>query len=203
MRDSNNIKELAKLNPDFIGLIFYPKSKRFVEEENANHILSSIPDEIKKVGVFVNEVQEEVVRKVSLFKLTLVQLHGNESAAYCASFKKHGIPIIKAFGVNEEFNFESVEAYEGKCDYFLFDTKTSQHGGSGKKYNWDLLNNYMGNTPFFLSGGIEGKDAKQILALSHPALHAVDVNSGFETAPGLKNIDQLNSFCNEIKILPG
>lgn len=200
MRNSDNIKELAKLNPDFIGLIFYPKSKRFVEDKYANQVLSSIPEDIMKVGVFVNEVQAEVVRKVSLFKLDIVQLHGNESATYCADFKNLGIPVIKAFGVDEAFDFKSAEKYEGICDYFLFDTKTSLHGGSGKKYDWGLLNNYSGSIPFFLSGGIELNDVKQILSLNHPAFRAVDVNSGFEIEHGLKDIDQLNRFFNELKI---
>ncbi len=199
MREPENIKELVKLKPDYIGLIFYPKSKRFVDDADARKILARIPDKVKKVGVFVNEVQSEVIRIKYLFNLDFIQLHGSETPEYCSDFEEIDIPVIKAFGIDDDFNFESLSQYEENCSYFLFDTKSEKHGGTGIKFNWSVLKKYKGNKPVFLSGGINGEDAAQIRALKMDNIFAVDVNSRFETEPGLKDIGLLSDFIKEIR----
>ena len=112
--------------------------------------------------------------------------------------KNQGLKIIKAFSVDENFDFAQTQPFEGAAHYFLFDTKTAQHGGSGQKFNWKLLDKYEGHTPFLLSGGIGAGDAEEILKINHPKLTGVDLNSGFEDAPGMKNIEKLKSFINQI-----
>lgn len=200
MRSPDNIKALVALKPDYLGLIFYPKSKRFVEDTMAEGILEQIPDSINKVGVFVNETSTEILRKKQAFKLDFIQLHGTESVSFCAEIKQMGIPVIKAFGIDDSFRFESLNAYENCCDYFLFDTKTSDYGGSGKKFNWNILSNYTGSKAIFLSGGIGPNDIDDIRSINGLTVHAIDVNSKFEISPAVKNIDALSSFINVIRL---
>ena len=115
--------------------------------------------------------------------------------------KRQGLKIIKAFNVNENFDFETTLPYEKVADYFLFDTKTPLHGGSGQKFDWRLLDKYTGHIPFLLSGGIGPDDAEEILKINHPKLTGIDVNSGFEDEPGVKNIEKLKNFIDQIKDL--
>lgn len=191
MRDSENITELVKLNPDYIGFIFYNKSKRFVTDFPQ----VSIPSSIKKVGVFVNETIENVINKVSKYQLDAVQLHGDESASFCKELKsKTSIEIIKAFAVDEDFDFEKTQEYESNCDMFLFDTKGKDYGGNGIKYDWSILKKYKGDIPFLLSGGINGHDVEAIKKFKHSKFIGIDLNSGFEDAPAFKNIEKLKEF---------
>ena len=191
MRNVDNISELLKLTPDYIGFIFYDKSKRFVTDFPQVEISSSI----KKTGVFVNETIDEVLRKVLDFQLDTVQLHGDESVDYCKELNsKSPIDIIKAFSVDENFDFRSTQDYESHCDLFLFDTKGKEYGGNGLKYDWSILKKYEGETPFLLSGGINENDVETIRRFQHSRFVGVDLNSGFEDAPSQKNIQKLKEF---------
>jgi len=209
MRNAENISELVKLKPDFIGFIFYNKSKRFVEDFPP----IKFPSTIKKVGVFVNEEINKIIEIVQNYNLNIVQLHGNETPEDCIKIKKchlersrkivsESLEIIKAFSVDENFNFESTTAYENICDYFLFDTKGSNYGGNGIKFNWEILQKYKGRTPFLLSGGITKKDSTEILSFlqrqKSKLCIGVDINSGFEIELGLKNIKDIEEFKNNL-----
>ncbi len=201
MRDSENIQSLLALKPDFVGFIFYNKSKRFV----ADFPKVDFPKEIKKVGVFVNETVEEVLKKVTLYNLDGVQLHGNESPEYCEELRhselvseSHSIQIFKAFSVDDTFDFSKTNPYQKVCDYFLFDTKGKDYGGNGVKFNWQVLKNYKGETPFLLSGGITKNDVSEIKEIRHAAFAGLDINSGFETEPALKNTNDIKDFKNNL-----
>jgi len=200
MRDPQNIKSLAELNPDYIGLIFYSESKRYVSDPDIA-VLSSLSPSIKLTGVFVDEKEEEVVQKVITYGLSAVQLHGSESPLYCENLRKKfksqlpdvKIELIKAFGVHSAFDFSMIEVYNEIVDYFLFDTKTSDHGGSGIVFDWTILDQYVGEKMFFLSGGLSPENIDDIFNLAIKKIHALDLNSKFETEPGLKNIESLKS----------
>ncbi|TWP30597.1 phosphoribosylanthranilate isomerase [Apibacter muscae] len=200
MKHPENIQQLIQLPIDFMGLIFYSKSPRYVVELNPKH-LSNLPSHIKKVGVFVNAELQEVENRVKEYSLDYVQLHGKETVEYIKELriKVPNLRIIKAFSIAEIEDIEKTEEYEEVCDYLLFDTKTPQHGGSGKKFDWTILNNYKGETPFFLSGGISLEDTEEIQKIQHKKLYALDLNSKFELKPGLKDIKQLDKFLNKIK----
>ena len=199
MRQSSNIGELVKLTPDFIGFIFYSKSKRFIGEIIPNEIQLLIPGSIRKVGVFVDEPFESLIEKFYQSNLNMVQFHGIESPDYCKRVKELNIPVIKAFSITPDFDFLTVNPYNEVCDYFLFDTATELRGGSGLKFDWDILNQYTGSQPFFLSGGIQLTDLGEIGNLLHDKLYAVDVNSGFEIEPGLKDISKLAPFIDRLR----
>ncbi|PIQ21829.1 MAG: N-(5'-phosphoribosyl)anthranilate isomerase, partial [Cytophagales bacterium CG18_big_fil_WC_8_21_14_2_50_42_9] len=154
MRDKDNIQELIHLKPDWLGLIFYPKSARFVEKVLAADDVKKIPPTVKKVGVFVNEDFETIREKIDTYNLDAVQLHGEESPDLCRRLTAADVTVIKAFSVDDAFNFAKLAPYEGACDYYLFDTKGQQYGGNGTTFNWEILANYTGQTPFFLSGGL-------------------------------------------------
>jgi phosphoribosylanthranilate isomerase len=193
MRDYENISELIKLKPNYIGFIFYAKSKRFV----TNFPKIKFPSEIKKVGVFVNEEVNNVVEVVNKYNLNAVQLHGNESPKYCEELKVlliRNVEVFKAFSVDDNFDFSKTAAYQKLCDYLLFDTKGKDYGGNGVKFNWQVLENYKGETPFLLSGGISKVDANEIKNISHKAFAGIDINSGFEIKPALKNIANIKQF---------
>jgi len=197
MRDTENLSSLLALKPDFVGFIFYHKSKRFV----TNFPKVNFPEGIKKVGVFVNESIEEVLRLVDKYQLDFVQLHGEESFEYCEKLKKqhfvakaNSLEIIKAFSIDEEFDFSKTTKYCSCCNYLLFDTKGKDYGGNGVKFNWEVLQKYEGKTPFLLSGGISKTDAEEIKKIKHPAFKGIDINSGFEIEPALKDINEIKEF---------
>jgi len=199
MRLAANIAAVADLQPDYLGFIFYDKSPRLISDVSAE-LIKYIPAEIKTVGVFVNEAIEKVKEKVSTLKLKAVQLHGSESPEYCAGLKA-GFPaveVIKAFGIDEDFDFTVLAAYLDVADYFLFDTKTKTHGGSGETFNWSVLDRYTYNKPYFLSGGIDLEHATAIKNISDDRLYALDINSRFETEPGLKDAEKIKEFIKEM-----
>jgi len=201
MRDSGNIEEVASLEPDYMGFIFYKKSKRFVAELDPA-TLSTMPENIVRVGVFVNHDLKEVVQLAEKFSLNLLQLHGNESAAYVTELKQllegSSIKLMKAFGIDENFDFAVLNEYESEVDYFLFDTQTPDHGGSGKLFNWKLLNGYTLDKPYFLSGGIGLESVEALKTIDDKRLFAIDVNSKFETEPGIKDISKLKEFKRQL-----
>lgn len=199
MRNPENISGVVVALPDYLGFIFYPESKRFVGFEPTAKVLAVVPDSVKKVGVFVDETPEKVLEIVQNWKLDVVQLHGNESPEYCQQIKNSGITVFKAFSVDELFDFATLKAYSGVCDYFLFDTKGQLPGGTGQKFNWQLLENYKGDVPFFLSGGIGADDLEAILDFRHPQLFGIDINSGFEISPAMKDVEKVKNFISEIR----
>lgn len=197
MKDPENILAITALKPDYLGFIFYTGSQRFVDGLTPSFV-KNIPAGIKRTGVFVNEDLNKVARLALLYGFNAIQLHGSESAAYCLELKKilakEDIAIVKAFGVDEVFNFEDLTDYQEAADYFLFDTQTSNHGGSGKLFNWKLLKSYTMNKPYFLSGGIGPESITELHKINDTRLYAIDVNSKFELAPGIKDIHKLKDF---------
>jgi phosphoribosylanthranilate isomerase len=198
MKFTDNINEISSLNPDFMGFIFHDKSPRHLNP--SENIDLRIPNKTTvKIGVFVNKSLDEILELVKKMGLHGVQLHGSESEELCYTLRSAGLVVLKAFPISEVSDFASTDVYEGTCDYFLFDTKTPQHGGSGQKFDWDILSAYEGNTKFFLSGGITVDDATLIKNIKHPLLAGVDLNSRFEISPGLKDVELLKSFITQLR----
>lgn len=193
MRESQNIRDLATLLPDYMGFIFFEKSKRDVSQHLNNKDLKNLPPSIKKVGVFVNETAEEIQKQIASYHLDLVQLHGKETPELCLEIKNSGTPVIKAFSVDDSFDFACTTPYKKACDYFLFDTKGKEAGGNGFTFDWSILDNYDNEVPFLLSGGLDESNIDEVKKLTHLNIHAVDVNSKFELKPALKNIDSLKN----------
>jgi phosphoribosylanthranilate isomerase len=184
-----NIGDIAALKPDYIGFICYAPSPRFAADLD-NEILTSVPQTIFKTAVCVNENPETITKLVDTYHFDAIQLHGNEDPEFCSGFRGRVI-VIKAFGVDKFFDFDQLYQYVGHVDFFLFDTKTQKHGGSGKSFDWSLLEKYKFDVPFFLSGGLSLENLDEISSISHPQFYGVDLNSRFETLPGLKDIDKL------------
>ncbi|WP_024740414.1 phosphoribosylanthranilate isomerase [Tenacibaculum maritimum] len=193
MKYIENIQEVVGIHPDYLGFIFYDKSKR-----NFEGIIPELPKNIKKTGVFVNEYIEIVVSLVEEYQLEAVQLHGDESVAYVQELRIYlpNIEIIKVFGIKDDFDFALLKPYEKEVDFFLFDTKGKERGGNGVTFNWDVLAKYNTAKPFFLSGGIGLDEVKAIKNLEKTKLpmYALDVNSRFETKAGFKSVEKLKEF---------
>lgn len=215
MKYEENIRELANLKPDYLGFIFHKDSSRYFEGT-----IPELPKTIKKVGVFVDATIQSIIEKTEVYQLDAVQLHGDESAEFCSELKhyleydneilthKYNLPrihndtekieIIKVFSIKDTFDFSVLQPYETTCDYFLFDTKGKFHGGNGYAFNWDVLKDYPSTKPYFLSGGIglESIENIKMFLASEASKHcyAIDVNSQFESEPGMKIIDQLIEF---------
>ncbi len=188
-----NMLAIDELNPDFLGLIFYEKSPRYFADDFVPKITA------KKVGVFVNETVEKIEGKSNELGLDYIQLHGSESVEFVESLCQKGFNIIKAFSIYDRIDNEMLKQYEPLCNYVLFDTKGKNAGGNGVKFDWNILKEYTLETPFFLSGGIQPKDVDSINAIQHKGLAAVDINSGFEAAAGIKNIELVKQFIHDIR----
>lgn len=197
MRDADNIREVESLGIDWMGFIFYPPSKRFVGE----HAPSYLPSACKRVGVFVNAEPGYIRSMVPLFGLDAIQLHGSESPEFCRELasREPGIRLIKAFSLSEPADIGKTAGYEGIVDCFLFDTPTSGFGGSGRTFDWTLLDGYHGHTPFLLSGGLGPESIDELKGFSHPQWIGIDLNSRFETAPALKDTRALRSFLEQVR----
>ncbi|MBD3583822.1 phosphoribosylanthranilate isomerase [Flavobacterium selenitireducens] len=193
MKFRENIESVCALSPDFIGFIFWEKSLRHFQGPTPE-----IPKAIKKVGVFVDATESEILEKAAHYGLDLVQLHGAESPMFCASIRKSGLGLIKAFALDRDFDFSILEDFEPYCDFFLFDTKGKLPGGNGIAFDWELLRKYDGPKPIFLSGGIAPESASALKNLGIPIL-AADINSQFEIAPGLKNVEAIKQFKYALK----
>lgn len=196
----HNIAEVAKLQPDYLGFIFYDKSPRFFNAEE----IPQLPAGVKKVGVFVDENISKVIELTKKHALDIIQLHGNESNAYVRDLQSNlefsDTLVWKAFSLDDEFDFSELSPYENTVDKFLFDTKGKEKGGNGYTFNWEILKGYTLKKPFILSGGIgldEIESLKELLQTDLP-IYAIDVNSRLETKPGLKNIEDLKRFKNEL-----
>jgi phosphoribosylanthranilate isomerase len=192
MRDSKNIVEVASLRPQYMGFIFYPNSPRFVGENFK--IPSDLPSSVKRVGVFVNESSAVTLAKSKALKLDLVQLHGNESPAQCAELKATGLGVIKVFSIDDDFNFDLTKTYKDAVDYFLFDAKGKYHGGNAKTFNWKALDKYDQEIPFFLSGGLTPENVNTLGDVLEMNLHALDLNSGVEISPGVKDFEKIKTI---------
>jgi phosphoribosylanthranilate isomerase len=198
MRESENILELAKLLPDYMGFIFYAPSKRYAGELLDAEILASIPSSIIKTGVFVNESAEEIKTITQRYGLTAVQLHGEETPELCVELKAFGLQVIKVVHVAKEIGWRNLEPYEEVCDYFLFDTADAAWGGTGRLFDWTILKDYPSDKPFFLSGGIGIEQLPMPEFVLEKPLWAIDVNSRFERSPGLKDIERIKIFEEEL-----
>lgn len=194
MRQALNIRLVEQLPVDWMGFIFYPRSSRYVET-----VPEYLPTRQKRVGVFVNAGKEFILNRVAAFGLHYVQLHGDETPDDCRLIKTvTKRPVIKAFGISRNTDFQKILSYEGAADYFLFDTKTESYGGSGRTFDHTLLRRYTGATPFILSGGLGPDSLDDIRAFSHPAWVGIDLNSRFEQSPALKNVGLLQKFLTSL-----
>ena len=195
MREAENIREVEALGIDMMGFIFWPKSSRYVSERPAY-----LPTQCKRVGVFVNEDVKKVKHIAEDYALDFIQLHGSESPeqiSHLSPLASH-LSIIKAFNIATKEDLKATKPYEGIVDYFLFDTKAQLPGGTGKQFDWSVLANYIGNTPFLLSGGIGPDDAERVKAFNHPKCVGFDLNSKFEVEPALKDIQKLKTFLEQL-----
>jgi phosphoribosylanthranilate isomerase len=190
MKYPENILEVSTLLPDYMGFIFWKPSARYFE-----NVIPILPTSIQKVGVFVDATCDEINAIVNQHQLDIVQLHGKETPEFCEKLQFLQKPIIKVFSIDSAFDFSLLKPYESVCDFYLFDTKGKLPGGNGVAFNWEVLQKYNSNKPFFLSGGIGLDDIEAIQKL-HLPIHAIDVNSKFEIKPGLKDIQKLEQFQN-------
>lgn len=189
MREPENILAVAKLRPHYMGFIFYPSSPRYVGKDFV--LPEEFPSSIAKVGVFVNASSDEMMREVKRLSLDYLQLHGSESPEQVAELKEKGIKLIKVFSVDEQFDFTKLNAYEPHVEFFLFDTKGKYYGGNAMAFDWAILNGYPLDKPFFLSGGISLDNVEKVGSLTTFNLHALDINSGVEVSPGLKDTTKI------------
>lgn len=198
MREAVNIREVEALGPDWMGFIFWPKSSRYVSKAPEH-----LPHHCKRVGVFVDQPVDEVVRTADDYTLDIIQLHGHESPDYIRVLRQnsHSPAVIKAFSIATATDMERCKDYEGIADYFLFDTKTPLVGGSGRQFDWTILSLYTGQTPFLLSGGIGPDDAGRLRAFRHDKCIGIDLNSRFEAKPALKDVGLLKPFIQKIRQL--
>ena len=197
MREAENIREVEALGIDFMGFIFWPKSSRYVSVCPAY-----LPTQCKRTGVFVNEDLDQVRHMAKAYALDVIQLHGSESPeliSHLSPLTSH-LSIIKAFNIATTEDIEATKPYEGIVDYLLFDTKGKTVGGNGEKFDWSVLEAYHGDTPFLLSGGIGPDDAERVRSFHHPKCIGIDLNSRFEIAPGLKDINKLRAFLAKVKM---
>lgn len=212
MRDAANIKDVIGLEIDWLGLIFWQRSPRNVSRKPQIDKCG-----VKLVGVFVNDSVANIVKTKEDYDLDIIQLHGNESPDFIkeltAEFVEReyqsvseGKPytrpkMMKMISVSSKVDMAKTRDYDKVVDYFLFDTKTPKMGGSGQQFDWSVLDLYKGNTPFLLSGGIGPNDAERIAKFHHPQFAGIDLNSRFETEPGLKNVEALREFIGKVKAL--
>lgn len=198
MKFPENINEIASLQPDFLGLIFYKKSPRHFENNIPN-----LPNSIKKVGVFVNASLEDIQKKVKQYGLDFVQLHGDESPEFCDLIQQNKFKVIKAFNIDKDFNFNQLHYYINSCSYFLFDTKGTNYGGNGITFDWSILENYHLNKPYFLSGGIGTENIEEVKSFLKNDYSknciAIDCNSKLEISPGLKSTKKIKLLLNAFK----
>lgn len=197
MRDPGNISEVAALSPDMMGFIFYSGSPRYCDGLDPE-ALDCLGPETARVGVFVNEAIGTIRDIAERYGLDHIQLHGDETPEACAELNDH-YRIIKAFGIAGGADLHKTAPYEGACDLFIFDTKTLSGGGSGRKFDHTLLKTYAGSTPYLISGGIGPEDSELLAGLDDSRCLGVDINSRFETAPGMKDTGSVGRFINEVR----
>ena len=196
MREAENIREVEALGIDWMGFIFWPKSSRNVSERPAY-----LPAKCKRVGVFVDASIGDIMTIAETYQLDFIQLHGRELPSFITQLRPHlsdKVKIIKALNIATADDLERASSYEGIADYLLFDTKGKRVGGNGEKFDWSVLADYKGNTPFLLSGGIGPDDAERVKQFGHPKCIGIDLNSRFELSPALKDVDSLAHFLSHL-----
>ncbi len=198
MREAENIREVACTGINWMGFIFYAGSPRYVINANRD-IPATSHCPLIKVGVFVNETAEYMIKTAKKYQLDYLQLHGNESPELCRMLHSKGYKLIKVFSVASPDDLIATRDYEGLTDYFLFDTKCIGYGGSGISFDWSVLYNYKGKTPFLLSGGISPESLDELKHFTHPMLAGVDLNSGFEIAPAIKDAGKIALFTQSLR----
>jgi phosphoribosylanthranilate isomerase len=192
MRDKSNILAVADAGPDYMGFIFFRGSRRFVGDDFQ---MPPVPSRIRRTGVFVDQSSQEILDLARVHGLELAQLHGQESPLQCLELQQSGLQVIKTFSIGSQFDFSVLEPYRSSVDFFLFDTAGREAGGNGIHFDWRLLEQYDQSVPFFLAGGLS-PESKWESHLRGMNLHALDVNSGVEDAPGMKNIERVKKMCN-------
>lgn len=198
LKHPENIRDVLALQPDYIGFIFHPSSQRYIGGLDAGWVKELRG--AKKTGVFVNSPLDFVQASIADYGFQAVQLHGDESPDYCVAVReKHTVETIKAFGVGDIFDWSQLDAYEDAVDYYLFDTQSRRYGGTGKTFDWKLLIDYPSSKPYFLSGGLSFANIGKVLQLNDDRLFAVDLNSRFESRPGIKDIELLKKTFQLIK----
>lgn len=195
MKEEQNILQLLELPIQYIGHIFYKKSARYV----GDLVNITMPNDIKKTGVFVNSDFTEIMNATESFNLNSIQLHGHEPVELAAALKTQGLEVIKAFGIDEDFDWKQLEHYIGQVDYFLFDSKSPAYGGTGVTFNWQKLKEYPYDTPYFLSGGLSLENLQEAVNFEDNKLIGLDLNSKFEIEPGLKDIEKLKLALKTIR----
>ncbi|PCH65059.1 MAG: N-(5'-phosphoribosyl)anthranilate isomerase [Bacteroidetes bacterium] len=195
MRVKENISQVLKLEPDYMGFIFYERSKRYVNDLKINDLNFG---QTKRVGVFVNPDSAAVVNKKEEYNLDLIQLHGDEDANFCKDLNDNGHDVMKVFHVDTDFDMNSINNYKPFCKYFLFDTASENYGGTGKAFNWDILKEYDNEIPLFLSGGIGLDNIEEINQLDYLNIQAIDINSKVEIEPGLKDVKKIKELISAV-----
>jgi len=198
LNNPSNIMELTNAGVNFFGFIFYKKSPRYCAHMLDGAFIRDLHHSIKRVGVFVNADEYEIMEIAAQYYLDYVQLHGEESPEFCSRLNQH-LSVIKAISIGNDLNKSYLNQYKDSCEYFLFDTKTKLRGGSGRKFDWRVLEDYTLDKPFFLSGGISLEDVEAIKEIQHPQLIGIDINSRFESVPGIKNVQVVKEFIQQIK----
>lgn len=198
LREPANIRAVDRLPVDLCGFIFYPRSPRCVpgDELHAEAVRNCRKP---AVGVFVDAQPREMLRTAERFGLRWLQLHGDESPETCAALRQRGYGIIKAIRIATAADLAAARDYEGCTDYLLFDTRCDGYGGSGRRFDWTVLDAYTGSTPFLVSGGLDAECAEAVKRFAHPRFAGVDLNSGFETAPAVKDVGKLEKFIPKIQ----
>ena len=200
LTNAQNIREILKVStPDYLGFIFYERSSRYMPDRLKPEDVQALPGDIKKTGVFVNSSVNHIIKMAKVYGLHALQLHGEESPEECEHLQSSGLTIIKAFRIGASFDNFLLKKYSHVCDYFLFDTAGRHKGGNGKKFNWDMLSSYSLNKPYFLSGGIKPEDASLVAGIKDVHLFGIDVNSGFESEPGIKVPSKIQEFTAQLK----
>lgn len=199
LKYKENIMQLSSLKVDLFGFIFYDHSIRNAADELDSEVLINLPKKIKKVAVFVDSTLDTIERIQLQYKFDFIQLHGSESSEFCREVLKLKAKIIKVFLIDDSFDFSQLKVYQPYCSYFLFDTKGKNKGGNGIAFNWNLLEKYTLDTPFFLSGGIGLQNIQNALQLKHPQFKGVDVNSKVEKAPAKKSVEKIKELIKRIK----
>lgn len=188
LREADNIRAVTNAAPDCYGFIFYPRSPRFVDKRP-----TYLPETGRRIGVFVHPTVEDVECRIASFGLHGIQLHGDVTPDFCKQFRKNGLTVIRALPASDNLD-ALTHSYIDAVDYFLFDTPTEAHGGSGRYFDWRLLETYTGDVPFLLSGGLSPASLPTLATLRHPRWAGIDLNSGFEMAPAVKDADKLHTF---------
>lgn len=198
MRDAENIRQVASFQPDYLGFIFYPESPRFVGDDFS--LPEDLPASIQRVGVFVNETTDNILGRAKTVGLDCIQLHGSESVEQCNVLRGAGLTLIKVFSVSYGFDFNVTKPYIPAVDYFLFDTKGKYYGGNANTFDWEILKRYDQEIPFFLSGGLSPENVREVASMEGMNLYALDVNSGVEDTPGMKNIEKIETLLTRLPI---